>query len=94
MVYDDAEKLYAEVHDDTRDLLQEAGEVLFPDSIPFSATSLSKSAGGLIGINTTFFPRRDIIQVPLGSANGQLKSEMVQASCGLRSLMADLQLAG
>lgn len=80
MVYDDAEKLYAEVREDTEYLLQKAGEVLFPDSIPYSVTSAPKSAGSLLGVNTTFFPRRDIVQVPLGSANAQLKSQMVQVS--------------
>ena len=80
MVYDDAEKLYAEVRKDAEDLLQEAAGVLFPKCLPLNAASIAKKSGNIIGFNTTFFPRRDIIEVPLASAGAHLKSQVVQTS--------------
>jgi len=72
MVYDDAEKLYAEVRKDGETLLEEAFGVLFPaGSVALSAGSpittnpkaLLPSAE-VVGYNTTFFPRSDVVQVP------------------------------
>lgn len=80
MVYDDAEKLYAEVRKDAEDLLQEATEVLLPNTMPLDATSVAETAGNIVGFNTTFFPRRDVIEVPLTSAGTHLKAQVVQTS--------------
>ena len=79
MVYDDAEKLYAEVREDGQSLLEEAFGALFPKSTPLDTTTASKTAGDIVGFNTTFFPRRDVIEVPLSGA-AHLKSKVVQAS--------------
>lgn len=83
MVYDDAEKLYAEVKDSGGALLDEALGVLFPDSLPFTASSGLKNLKGynkIIAYNTTFFPRWDIIKIPLSSVSSALKAQVMQAS--------------
>lgn len=67
MVYEDAEKLYAEVRTDTDRLLDRALAVLYPSSLPLS--SVPASASGPLSVfahNTTFFARRDVVRVPLG----------------------------
>ena len=79
MVYNDAEKLYAEVREDAEALLQQAVEVLLPKVLSLTATSF-KTPGSIVGINTTFFPRRDVIEVPLVDAPANLKAQIVQTS--------------
>ncbi|EKM52905.1 glycoside hydrolase family 38 protein, partial [Phanerochaete carnosa HHB-10118-sp] len=79
MVYDDAEKLYAEVREDGEALFQEATEVLLPKALPLTAASF-KAPGNIVGINTTFFPRRDIVEVPLSGVPTHLKAQVVQTS--------------
>lgn len=83
MVYDDAEKLYAEVRKDGKALLEDAFKVLFPNSQPLTSESKLKSVPSLdhiVAFNTTFFPRQDIVEIPLGNATSGLKSQIVQAS--------------
>ncbi|KAG5717158.1 Alpha-mannosidase, partial [Termitomyces sp. T112] len=83
MVYDDAEKLYAEVHKDGEALLDDAFRVLFPDSVVLNASTNLKALppiGKIIGFNTTFFRRSDIIEVPLVGADSGLKSQVLQTS--------------
>ena len=75
MVYDDAEKLYAEVRGDTEALTEEALRVIYPDSLPLSSASAVASSGPptLFAHNTTPFARRDIVRVPLGGiSNGNV----------------------
>ena len=63
MVYDDAEKLYAEVAADGEDLIDEAFSVLTPRrTVPLSKASSIKGAGSIIGFNTTFFERREVVE--------------------------------
>ncbi|KAH8999594.1 glycoside hydrolase family 38 protein [Lactarius hatsudake] len=66
MVYDDAEKLYAEVRADTEALTEEALRVIYPGSLPLSAAVASSGPLTLFAHNTTPFARRDIVRVPLG----------------------------
>ena len=83
MVYEDAEKLYAEVRKDGGALLEEAFEALFHKSIPLSQETPLKSSvlsGDLVAFNTTFFLRRDVVKIPLQSAASHLKSKLVQTS--------------
>lgn len=83
MVYDDAEVLYAEVKKDGEAMLEEAFSVLFPNSVPLTPSTRSKSMAGsskIVGYNTTFFPRWDIVKIPLAKAGGPLKSLVLQAS--------------
>lgn len=80
MVYDDAEKLYAEVRKDGEDMLEDAFDTLFPRSIPISRMESTKAQGNLVAYNTTFFPRRDVVEVPLTGNAASLKNKVVQAS--------------
>ena len=67
MVYEDAEKLYAEVRVDTEALIEEALCVIYPDSYPLASAAGVASSGPLtlFAHNTTPFSRRDIVRVPL-----------------------------
>src|SRR5882757_8520912 len=83
MVYDDCEVLYAEVKRDGEALLEEALSVLLPNSVPLNPATRSKSLAGsckIIAYNTPFFPRWDIIKVPMAKAGSPLKSQILQAS--------------
>ncbi|KAJ3559346.1 hypothetical protein NM688_g401 [Phlebia brevispora] len=79
MVYEDAEKLYAEVSKDGQALLEAAFNTLLPPSVALDAASAPKAAGEIVGYNTTFFRRRDVVAVPLGGIQ-QLKSQVIQVS--------------
>jgi alpha-mannosidase len=78
MVYDDAKKLYAEVRKDGEQLLEEAFEILFPSSLALSLSAPKKALDiprDIVAFNTTPFPRREIVQVPvIGSLKTQLNS--------------------
>jgi len=83
MVYDDAEKLYTEIGTCGDALLEEAFDVLFPKSIPFSSEIPLKDtnpSGNVIAFNTTFFSRRDVVKVPLSGATSHLKRHIVHTS--------------
>ncbi|KAF8064431.1 glycoside hydrolase family 38 protein [Lyophyllum atratum] len=83
MVYDDAEKLYAEVRKDGESLLDEAFGVLFPDSVGLTRSSNPKAlsaSGRIVGFNTTFFRRSDVIEVLIVGASAGLKSQVLQTS--------------
>ncbi|RDB17533.1 Alpha-mannosidase [Hypsizygus marmoreus] len=83
MVYEDAEILYAEVQKDGDALLEEAFNVLFPDSVALTRSANPKSfpaSSKIVGFNTTFFRRSDIIEVPLIGASSSLKSQILQTS--------------
>lgn len=81
MVYEDAEKLYAEIAKDGRQLLEEAFSILFPRSVSLSPmTAAAVPQGKLFAFNPTFFPRRDVVEVPLSGLGARLKGEMVQSS--------------
>ena len=80
MVYDDAEKLYAEVRRDGNQLLADAWTTLFPESYSLSNAAALSKRGSLVGFNTTHLPRRDVVQIPLGSSAAKLKGQVVQAA--------------
>lgn len=75
MVYEDAEKLYAEVRKEGEAVIEEAFGILFPTSSPLTASTpakhLSASASPndveVAAYNTTFFPRREVVAVPMGA---------------------------
>jgi alpha-mannosidase len=81
MVYEDAEKLYAEVRKEGDTLIEEAFEALFQSSTALSPTA-KPTSGNLVAFNTTFFPRRDVVSVPFGSGAhaAKLRSRAVQTS--------------
>ena len=90
MVYDDAEKLYAEVANDGKDMFEEAVCVLVPDTLPLSALSSPTSSDQthlpshpnewrLVGLNTVHAPRREVVEVPLVGPDAiKLREEVVQ----------------
>jgi alpha-mannosidase len=83
MVYDDAEKLYAEVRKDGECLLEEAFDALFESSHPLSNTNPEKSSyttKDIVAFNTTPFSRRDVVKIPLHGTASQLRSKVVQTS--------------
>jgi alpha-mannosidase len=81
MVYEDAEKLYAEVRKSGEMLLDKAFDVLLGtgNSALVPSTRFPTNAM-LVGYNTTFFQRFDIMEVPLASASTGLKSQILQTS--------------
>ncbi|THH30155.1 hypothetical protein EUX98_g4044 [Antrodiella citrinella] len=80
MVYDDAEKLYAEVRQDGEKLIEEALSTLFPKALHLADPAVKSLSGRVIGYNTTFLPRRDVIAFPVTGAASRLKSQVVQTS--------------
>jgi alpha-mannosidase len=90
MVYDDAEKLYAEVAKDGKDMFEEAVGALAPDTVPLSALSSPTSSDQanlpghpsnwrLVGLNTVHASRREVVEVPLvGPGAMKLRGEVVQ----------------
>lgn len=77
MVYDDAEKLYAEVHEVCTGLLEDAFGVLLPRSSPLLSNSTSET---LVAFNTTSFARHDVIKVPLSKDAARMKTQVIQTS--------------
>ncbi|KZV87865.1 glycoside hydrolase family 38 protein [Exidia glandulosa HHB12029] len=81
MVYDDAEVLYAEVAKDGRDIIEGAFRVLMPESTPIvKGSALPSKASRIVAVNTTPFPRREVVEVPLGASSSALRKEAVQIS--------------
>ncbi|KAG6332318.1 hypothetical protein ID866_6771 [Astraeus odoratus] len=81
MVYDDAEKLYAEVRRDCHSMLEEAFNVLVAGTHPALESSPSADLqAGILAVNPTQFARQDVVEFPLsGVASGPLSS-VVQTS--------------
>ena len=84
MVYEDAEKLYTEVRKSGEAILDDAFDILLGASnsafIPSSNPKALPRNAKLVGYNTTFFQRRDIVEVPLLGASAELKSQVLQTS--------------
>lgn len=81
MVYEDAEKLYAEVAKDGKSLIEEAFQVLFSHSVllsPETRLQPNTSLNQIIGYNTTFLDRREIVKIPLDGASAGLKTAVAQ----------------
>ncbi|GAA6008699.1 hypothetical protein JCM10207_001690 [Rhodosporidiobolus poonsookiae] len=71
MVYEDSEKIYANLTTKGRALLEAGLSALFPDSIALDAPIPSASSGtydALIALNTLSHPRREVVRVPLAVA--------------------------
>lgn len=77
MVYDDAEKLYAEVREVCTGLLEDAFSVLLPRSSPLLSNSASEI---LVAFNPTSFTRHDVIKVPLSGDAARMKAQVIQTS--------------
>jgi len=86
MVYEDAEALYANVRKIGNELLEEAFRVLYPKSISFLTSKESEIQGGrIMALNTTPFPRMDVIKVPLSSIEPHASDKDVQMAADSRS---------
>jgi alpha-mannosidase len=82
MVYEDAEKLYAEVKKDGEAMFEEAIGVIFGQEVkPFTQATMA-TGGQIVAYNTTSFARRDIIEVPLtpGKRAQELLQQVAQVS--------------
>jgi alpha-mannosidase len=84
MVYEDAEKLYAEVARDGKALFKEAASAYLQNIIPISKVLEASSPypkGRLVAMNTVHHKRREVVEIPMvGSAAVHLKSEVIQLS--------------
>ncbi|KAG8743759.1 Glycoside hydrolase, 38 vacuolar alpha mannosidase [Ceratobasidium sp. 414] len=83
MVYEDAEKLYAEIANDGKSILEEAFGTLLVGSARVSAPLNISSQGKLVAINTTPFARCEVVEIPLtGSGHKHLRGSAVQIAAG------------
>jgi len=85
MVYEDAEKLYAEIAKDGKSMLEEAFGTLLVGSarVDVSAPFNISSQGKLVAINTTPFARCEVVEIPLtGSGHKHLRGSAVQIAAG------------
>ena len=88
MVYEDAEKLYAEVRKEGKALLEDAFGALLKSSTRLSvspdepqAAAVSSRECNIVAFNTTMFPRLDVVTVPLtGNGGPKLKTKVIQTS--------------
>ncbi|KIJ61767.1 glycoside hydrolase family 38 protein [Hydnomerulius pinastri MD-312] len=81
MVYEDAEKLYSEVRKDCHTLLEEAFGVLLSGSLPMLTDGpIPSQSTNILAVNTTSFPRQDIIKVPVSGSGQNLLSQLVHKS--------------
>jgi alpha-mannosidase len=98
MVYDDAEKLYAEVRKSGEDMINKAFETLLGagNSALTSSTNPKAlpSTTKIVGYNTTFFRRSDIVEVPLTGAGAGLRSQVLQTSSDGKIGYAVMQCEG
>ena len=79
MVYEDAEKLYAQIKKDGNELIDEAFEAILGFQ---SADARTQPVfGNFIGFNTTPFPRRDVVKIPFAGPHAEkLRSKLVQTA--------------
>ncbi|CAH7683510.1 glycosyl hydrolases family 38 N-terminal domain-domain-containing protein [Phakopsora pachyrhizi] len=72
-VYEDAEKIYAEVAEKGLSLLEKARQALIPQShsIDSKLNSLSSDGGSFLALNTLSFPRQEIQKIPRNKHDGQ-----------------------
>ena len=103
MVYDDAEKLYAEVAKDGKDMFEEAVGALVPHTLPLSALSSPTPFGlahqpshsgkwRLVGLNTVHASRREVVEVPLAGPGAiKLREQIVQIAKDGRKAFAIME---
>jgi alpha-mannosidase len=80
MVYEDAEKLYAEVRADADVLIENGLRILYPGSLPLSS-AVPVSASEVLTVfahNTTPFTRRGVVRVPLGEGGISSQNVLLQ----------------
>ncbi|KAJ7020033.1 glycosyl hydrolases family 38 N-terminal domain-containing protein [Mycena alexandri] len=92
MVYDDAEKLYAEVREACEEMLDDALDVILGGHTRPAAVASTLDA--LVAYNTTFFARREVVRVPLPSGNRALRTQVAQLSADGKEGYAVVHCAG
>jgi alpha-mannosidase len=84
MVYEDAEKLYAEVAKDGKELFKEASSAYLGGLIPLTSAIAGQASlmnGRLVALNTVHANRQEVIEIPLsGPSATKLRTEVVQIS--------------
>ncbi|KAG7087583.1 hypothetical protein E1B28_013537 [Marasmius oreades] len=84
MVYEDAQKLYAEVEKEGNRLIEEAFSMIYPRSIPLTPDTRlhpKTEINDIIAFNPTPFPRREVVRLPITtgiSSNSNLRSAIAQ----------------
>ncbi|KAJ7781792.1 glycoside hydrolase family 38 protein [Mycena maculata] len=80
MVYDDAEKLYEEVREDGEKMLDDALDVILGGAQRLGPATAIASLDRIVAYNTTFFPRREVVRLPLAGGSAALKAQVAQVS--------------
>ncbi|KAJ6573329.1 glycoside hydrolase family 38 protein [Mycena sp. CBHHK59/15] len=93
MVYDDAEKLYAEVRKDGEKMLDDALDVILGGAQRITHETHIAALDQVVAYNTTFFPRREVVRLPLG-ASGALRTQVAQMSSDRTEGYAVVHCAG
>ncbi|KAH9466490.1 hypothetical protein Pst134EB_001544 [Puccinia striiformis f. sp. tritici] len=89
MVYDDVEKLYAEVFDKGEVLLEAASQAALYESHTLDkAIAASHKGGSFVGLNTLSFPRQEIVRIPLEIYGGGSAFTLSKVDEGYGSLIA------
>ncbi|KAF7337346.1 Glycoside hydrolase family 38 protein [Mycena sanguinolenta] len=81
MVYDDAEKLYAEVREACEEMIDNALDVVLgghTQRLGAAAAAAVTDLNQLVAYNTTPFPRCEVVQVPLPAGNSALRTQVAQ----------------
>jgi hypothetical protein len=78
LAYVDAEQYYAEVRKDGTELIEEAFKTLFPLSSPLDKTVKLQNEE-VIAINTTFIPRREVIEINAATEGAIQKADKTSA---------------
>ncbi|KAJ7643881.1 glycoside hydrolase family 38 protein [Roridomyces roridus] len=95
MVYDDAEKLYKEVRKDGDKMLDDALDVILGDSQRVTPTTRITSLDRVVAYNTTFFPRREVVRLPLAAGiSSAAKAQVSQISADGKEGYAVVHCAG
>ncbi|KAJ7203479.1 glycoside hydrolase family 38 protein [Mycena haematopus] len=95
MVYDDAEELYAEVRTSCEKMLDDALDVILGGHTRLPGAAAVTELDQLVAYNTTFFPRREVVQVPLPAAgNSALRTQVAQLAADGRTGYAVVHCAG
>ncbi|GAA5949430.1 hypothetical protein JCM3765_003406 [Sporobolomyces pararoseus] len=70
LVYEDAEKIYANITSKGSDLLSDALDALLPSTVSAGSVSLEKASSHdtLCAVSTTTLPRRSLAKIPLAAA--------------------------
>ena len=84
MVYEDAEKLYAEVAKDGKEMFEEAVAAYLGGLIPLEraiSSQIPMTNGRIAALNTVHANRREVVEIPLsGPSAMRLRTEVVQIS--------------